>query len=40
MPWKAFARMSDDDIRAIYRYLQTVPPTENVPGPLVQAGAE
>jgi hypothetical protein len=27
--------MSDDDIRAIYRYLKTVPPTENDPGPLV-----
>jgi cytochrome c553 len=37
MPWRAFARMSDDDIRAIYRYLQTVPPTENVTGPLVAA---
>jgi mono/diheme cytochrome c family protein len=35
MPWRAFARMSDDDIRAIYRYLQTVPATENEPGPLV-----
>lgn len=35
MPWRAFARMSDDDIRAIYRYLQTVPPTENVTAPLV-----
>ncbi|MGQ0815172.1 MAG: c-type cytochrome [Gemmatimonadota bacterium] len=35
MPWRAFARMSDDDIRAIYRYLQTVPATENVTGPLV-----
>ena len=35
MPWRAFARMSDDDIRAIYRYLKTVPPTENDPGPLV-----
>lgn len=35
MPWRAFARMSDADIRAIYRYLQTVPPTENATGPLV-----
>jgi mono/diheme cytochrome c family protein len=35
MPWKAFAKMSDDDIRAIYRYLKTVPPVENSPGPLV-----
>jgi mono/diheme cytochrome c family protein len=37
MPWKAFARMSDNDLRAIYRYLRTVPPTENNPGPLVSA---
>lgn len=35
MPWRAFARMSDDDIRAIYRYLQTVPPTSTPPVPLV-----
>jgi mono/diheme cytochrome c family protein len=25
MPWDAFAHMSEDDLRAIYRYLQTVP---------------
>jgi mono/diheme cytochrome c family protein len=24
MPWQAFQRMSDDDVRAIYRYLRTV----------------
>ncbi len=35
MPWNAFARMSDDDLRAIYRYLKTVPATENETGPLV-----
>lgn len=30
MPWDAFATMTDDDLRAIYRYLRTVPaaPTE------------
>ena len=39
MPWRAFARMSDDDIRAIYRYLKTVPGTENNPGPLVAEAA-
>lgn len=37
MPWRAFARMSDDDIRAIYRYLRTVEPVENSPDPLVAA---
>ena len=24
MPWVAFSRMSDDDLRAIYRYLRSV----------------
>lgn len=24
MPWETFARMTDDDLRAIYRYLQTL----------------
>ena len=27
MPWQAFRRMSDDDLRAIYRYLKTVSPS-------------
>ena len=26
MPWVAFARMTDDDLGAIYRYLKTLPP--------------
>lgn len=30
MPWRQIARMSDDDLRAIYRYLRTVPPIHNV----------
>ena len=25
MPWQAFGRMSEDDLRSIYRYLKTVP---------------
>jgi mono/diheme cytochrome c family protein len=25
MPWNSFARLADDDLRAIYRYLRTVP---------------
>jgi hypothetical protein len=24
MPWQAFRHMTDDDLRAIYRYLRTV----------------
>lgn len=30
MPWKENARMSDEDLRAIYLYLRTVPPIRNV----------
>lgn len=33
MPWNAFARMTDDDLRAIYRYLRTVTAVEHDPGP-------
>jgi mono/diheme cytochrome c family protein len=29
MPWKAFSTMHEDDIRAIYRYIKTVPPVSN-----------
>jgi mono/diheme cytochrome c family protein len=33
MPWGAYARMTDDDLRSIYRYLRTLPPYEHVTGP-------
>jgi len=33
MPWGPFRNMSDGEIRAIYKFLQTVPPVENDPGP-------
>jgi mono/diheme cytochrome c family protein len=33
MPWTEFGRMSDDDLRAIYRYLRTVPPVHLDQGP-------
>jgi mono/diheme cytochrome c family protein len=40
MPWQAFARMDEDDLRAIYRYLKEVPPAKNDVGPpFVEAGA-
>jgi mono/diheme cytochrome c family protein len=29
MPWRQIRRMSDDDLRAIYRYLRTIPPIHN-----------
>jgi cytochrome c553 len=35
MPWQAFGRLADDDLRAIYRYLKTVPPVKNDVGPPV-----
>ena len=28
MPWKAYGQMSDDELRAIYAYLRTLPPLE------------
>lgn len=34
MPWGAFRNLSDDDLRAIYAYLRTVPPVRNrIPEP-------
>ena len=30
MPWHQNRRMSDDELRAIYRFLRTVPPIHNV----------
>jgi mono/diheme cytochrome c family protein len=35
MPWQAFSRMSDDDLRAIYRYLKTVPAVKRDNGPVL-----
>jgi mono/diheme cytochrome c family protein len=36
MPWQSFARLAEDDIRAIYRYLKTVPPVTRDVGPVVR----
>jgi mono/diheme cytochrome c family protein len=33
MPWQAFSRMNEEDLRAIYRYLRTVPPVNRDVGP-------
>jgi len=35
MPWQAFARMSEDDLRSIYRYLKSVTPVKRDVGPPV-----
>ncbi|MDG4554607.1 MAG: c-type cytochrome [Candidatus Competibacter sp.] len=29
MPWQAYSHLSEDDLRAMFRYLQTVPPVRN-----------
>jgi mono/diheme cytochrome c family protein len=33
MPWEAFRNMTDDDLRAIYRFLRTLPPAAGGPDP-------
>lgn len=35
MPWQGFQRLDEDDLRAIYRYLKTVPPATRDVGPPV-----
>ncbi len=40
MPWQAYRWMTDEDLRAIYAFLRTVPPIRNqvpepIPGPVV-----
>lgn len=34
MPWSSFRKMTDDDLRAVFRYLATVKPVSNDPGPM------
>jgi mono/diheme cytochrome c family protein len=36
MPWRQFQRMSENDLRAIYRYLRSLDPVDIDPGPSVQ----
>ena len=35
MPWQAFSRMSEEDLRAIYKYLKSVPAVKRDNGPAV-----
>ncbi len=35
MPWDAFSHMSDDDLKAIFRYLNTIKPVKNDCGPVL-----
>jgi cytochrome c553 len=40
MPWRMYANLSDDDLKAVFAYLQTIPAIANrVPNPLPPAGA-
>ncbi len=36
MPWGPFSRMSDMELKAIYRYLQTVTPIEKINKPIME----
>jgi mono/diheme cytochrome c family protein len=36
MDWEMFGRMSDTDLRSIYRYLMSLQPVENATGPTVK----
>jgi mono/diheme cytochrome c family protein len=39
MPWENFAQATDDDLKAIFAYLQSIPPIDNaVPDPIPPAG--
>jgi len=33
MPWQAFSRLNEEDLRSIYQYLRSVPPVKNDVGP-------
>ena len=37
MPWGALSRMTEDDLRSVYRYLKSLPPVEHDTGPVIQA---
>ena len=40
MPWPNYAPMSDDDLKAIWAYLRTIPAiTNHVPDPIPPAAA-
>ena len=38
MPWQGFMGLDEDDLRAIYKYLKTVPPVHNDVGPPIVPG--
>jgi hypothetical protein len=39
MPWRSLANMTDDDLKAVYAYLRSLPPLRNqVPEPVPASG--
>jgi hypothetical protein len=39
MPWPGLAKLNDEDLKAIYAYLRTLPPIKNhVPNPIPPGG--
>jgi len=39
MPWTSFGKMTDDELKAVWAYLRTIPPISNhVPDPIPPAG--
>jgi mono/diheme cytochrome c family protein len=39
MPWQGLAKLTDEDLKAIYAYLRTIPPVKNhVPDPVPPGG--
>lgn len=39
MPWQEYAKMTDEDLKAVFAYLQSIPPVENsVPDPISPMG--
>ncbi len=40
MPWQYFSKLTDEDLKAIYAYLRSIPPVRNrVPDPVPATGA-
>ena len=40
MPWQQYSNLPEDDLKAMYAYLKTIPPIKNqVPAPIPPAGA-
>lgn len=40
MPWDQFRNMSDDDLKAIYKYLASLKPIKNATGPTYVSAME